>query len=234
MRCKQFRLVLWGELLPTFAPGLQALQRQAAAVRPSDASQRCVTNEAHWQWMQGQQPKQQLAKRNDQGWLEPMIFEPGKAAVLNIGGPYVLYRDGLAVTSVKQIQPLIKVLPSPVVDQCFTATWLPHWHAAAEVSRWHLLGSLLGEMSNASWTYAEGPSKSQPRTAAVEHLWVVSTSCTARIQACLLLLLLLLLLLAAAALSAAAAALSAGAQEGESNGHMAILKSRLARVILWS
>ena len=69
--------------------------------------------------------QQQLARRNDKGWLEPMIFEPGKAAVLNIKGPYVLYRDGLGVTSVKQIQPLIKVSSAPCLHSLCSATWLP-------------------------------------------------------------------------------------------------------------
>lgn len=74
--------------------------------------------------------QQQLAKRNSKGWLEPMIFEQGKAAVLNIEGPHVLYRDGLGVNSVEEIQPLIKVSPLPAVDPPFTANWLPHWHVA--------------------------------------------------------------------------------------------------------
>ena len=61
------------------------------------------------EWMQSQQVQQQLAKRNDKGWLEPLIFEEGKTAVLNIKGPYVLCRDSLSNASPKQIVPLFKV-----------------------------------------------------------------------------------------------------------------------------
>lgn len=68
--------------------------------------------------MQKQQmQQQQLAKRNDKGWLEPIMFEQGKAAVLNIKGPHVLYSDNLGVTSLEQIQPLLKVSSTPVVDR---------------------------------------------------------------------------------------------------------------------
>lgn len=64
------------------------------------------------QCLQGPQ-LQQLAKRNQQGWLEPLMFEEGKVAVLNIRGPYVLCRDRLSDSSLKQILPLYKVSSNP-------------------------------------------------------------------------------------------------------------------------
>ena len=126
-------------VLPSLAPVLQALQRQPVAERPDSARYKPTANQALWHRMQGQQPKQQLARRNNKGWLEPMIFEQGKAAVLNIQGPYVLYRDGLGVSSLKQLQPLIKVSSIPVVGSLCTAAWLPCWHGAGELIGRNLL-----------------------------------------------------------------------------------------------
>ena len=67
------------------------------------------------EWAQGQQAQQQLARRNEKGWLEPLMFEEGKAALLNIRGPYVLCRDRLSDVSLEEFLPLLKVSSTPVL-----------------------------------------------------------------------------------------------------------------------
>ncbi|KAK9821647.1 hypothetical protein WJX74_003881 [Apatococcus lobatus] len=60
----------------------------------------------------GQLLQQDLVRRNDRGLLEPVILEEGKAALLNISGPYVLHREQLSNLPLKQYMALIKGLVS--------------------------------------------------------------------------------------------------------------------------
>ncbi len=61
--------------------------------------------------MQGQVLQQNLSRMTPEGCIEPLLLEDGKAALLNVCGPFLLQRQHLANLPLKAYTNLVKVRP---------------------------------------------------------------------------------------------------------------------------